>query len=100
MVPPGVGNRSGSISHRRLGLRGLTTTIGGSIALTIGGSIALIVLGAILAFAVELDVAGVDLNTVGLILMLGGAAGLILGLVSYRRWPCLLPTVPFGKASR
>jgi hypothetical protein len=52
---------------------------------TIGGSIALIVLGAILAFAVELDVAGININMVGLILMIGGAIGMVIGLVAYSR---------------
>lgn len=48
--------------------------------MTIGGSIALIVLGAILAFAVTLEVAGIDIRVVGFILMLGGVVGLIVGL--------------------
>lgn len=48
--------------------------------MTIGGSILLIVLGAIVAFAVEVDVAGIDLYTVGVILMIGGAVGLVFGL--------------------
>lgn len=49
--------------------------------MTVGGSIALIVLGAILYFAVEFDVAGLDINVIGVILMLGGLIGLIVGLV-------------------
>lgn len=53
--------------------------------MTIGGGIALIILGAILAFAVEIDLAGLDLNTIGFILMIGGAIGLIFGLVNYSR---------------
>ena len=48
--------------------------------MTIGGSIALIVLGAILAFAVTLEVAGIDIQVVGFILMIGGAVGLVVGL--------------------
>jgi len=48
--------------------------------MTIGGSIALIVLGAILAFAVTLEVAGIDIQVVGFILMLGGVIGVIVGL--------------------
>jgi Flp pilus assembly protein protease CpaA len=47
---------------------------------TIGGSLFLIIVGAILRFAVTAEVAGVDLKTVGLILMIGGAIGLVLGL--------------------
>ena len=53
--------------------------------MTIGGGLALIILGAILAFAVEFDVAGLDINTIGMILMLGGAVGLVFGLVAASR---------------
>lgn len=53
--------------------------------MTIGGGIALIILGAILAFAVEFDLAGLNINTIGLILMIGGVIGLIFGLFSYNR---------------
>ena len=48
--------------------------------MTIGGSLFLIIVGAILRFAVTAEVAGVDLQTVGLILMIGGALGLVIGL--------------------
>lgn len=44
----------------------------------IGGSIFLIALGAILAFAVEWNVSGLDLNVVGWVLMIAGLAGLAL----------------------
>lgn len=40
----------------------------------------LIIVGAILRFAVTADLAGVDLQVVGLILMIGGVLGLVLGL--------------------
>jgi hypothetical protein len=43
----------------------------------IGASIFLIVLGAILTFALDLNVAGVDIDVVGWILMIGGVIGLI-----------------------
>jgi hypothetical protein len=49
--------------------------------MTIGGSIGLIVLGAILAFAVTAEVTGLDLQMVGFILMIGGAVGLVFGLI-------------------
>lgn len=49
--------------------------------MTIGGSIFIIAIGAILYFATNWQVAHVDLNTVGLILMAAGAAGLVLGFV-------------------
>lgn len=53
--------------------------------MTIGGSILLIVLGAILRFAVTAELAGVDLQVVGVILMIGGAIGLIIGLTVRQR---------------
>jgi Domain of unknown function (DUF6458) len=49
--------------------------------MTIGGSIFLIAVGAILYFATNLHVAHVSIDTVGLILMLAGLAGLVLGFV-------------------
>jgi hypothetical protein len=49
--------------------------------MTVGGSLFLIAVGAILYFAVTADLAGVDLQTVGLILMIVGAIGLAIGLV-------------------
>jgi hypothetical protein len=56
--------------------------------MTIGGSVALIAIGAILLFAVTASVAGVSLNTVGVILMIAGAVGLVIGLLtSARREP-------------
>lgn len=53
--------------------------------MTIGGSIVLIVLGAILAFAVEVDIEGLDIRVIGFILMLGGVVGLIIGLSLWQR---------------
>jgi hypothetical protein len=47
---------------------------------TIGTSLFLIAVGAILKFAVTLNVAGVDLHTVGVILMIVGGVGLLIGL--------------------
>ncbi len=54
--------------------------------MTIGGSIFLIAVGAILRFATNVHVAHVSLDTVGLILMIAGAAGLILGFIQQRMW--------------
>ncbi|MBX5443348.1 MAG: hypothetical protein IRZ32_17705 [Solirubrobacteraceae bacterium] len=51
----------------------------------IGTSLLLIAVGAILRFAVTADVSGVELATVGLILMIVGAAGLVLSLVFVAR---------------
>lgn len=53
--------------------------------MTIGGSIGLIILGAILAFAVSVEVSGLDLNIVGMIMMVGGVVGLIFGLTLRQR---------------
>lgn len=49
--------------------------------MTIGGSIFLIAVGAILYFATNVHVAHVSIDTVGLILMLAGGAGLVLGFI-------------------
>jgi len=48
--------------------------------MTIGASIFLIAVGAILKFAVTATVAGIDIQVVGVILMVAGGIGLILGL--------------------
>lgn len=47
----------------------------------IGLGIFFVVIGAILAFAVNLEVTGVDITTVGYILMAAGVLALLLGLV-------------------
>ena len=52
----------------------------------IGTSIFLIAVGAILYFAVTASVSGVELETVGLILMIVGAAGLVISLVFASTW--------------
>jgi len=54
---------------------------------TIGGSIALIVTGAILRYAVNWSSAHVNVPLIGLILMVGGAIGLIISLVFLMRRP-------------
>jgi hypothetical protein len=46
----------------------------------IGGSIFLLALGAILAFAVNADISGLDINVVGYVLMLAGLIGLAITL--------------------
>jgi hypothetical protein len=48
--------------------------------MTIGTSIFLIALGAILKFAVTATVAGIEIQTVGVILIIAGAIGLVIGL--------------------
>ena len=53
--------------------------------MTIGTSLFLIAVGAILKFATHIHVAGIDLHTVGVILMVVGGFGLLLGLFFYVR---------------
>ncbi len=48
--------------------------------MTAAGAIFLIAVGAILRYATNIHVEGVSLDTVGLILMIAGLAGLIIGL--------------------
>jgi hypothetical protein len=48
--------------------------------MAIGTSLFLIAVGAILRYAVEATVAGVDIQTAGLILMIIGVVGLVIGL--------------------
>lgn len=47
----------------------------------IGISIFFLAVGAILTFAVEADVAGLDISTVGVILMAVGGLGLLFSLI-------------------
>ncbi len=48
----------------------------------IGTSLMLIAIGAVLAFAVNFNTTGVDLNAIGLILMLVGLIGLLFSFVA------------------
>jgi hypothetical protein len=52
----------------------------------IGVSLILIAAGAILTWAVEASVSGLDINTVGIILMVVGAVGLLLSLLFWSSW--------------
>ncbi len=49
--------------------------------MNIGLSIFLIALGAILAFATNLEVSGFELDTIGIILMIVGAIGLLASVL-------------------
>ena len=49
----------------------------------IGVSVFLIAVGAILAFAVNVSTSGIDLDTIGVILMIAGFLGLIASLVIF-----------------
>jgi hypothetical protein len=54
--------------------------------MTIAGSIFLAAVGAILYFATNLHLAHVSIDTVGLVLMIAGLAGLVLGFVQQGIW--------------
>jgi hypothetical protein len=54
--------------------------------MTTGTSILFIAVGAILRYAVTASVSGVSLTTVGLILMIVGALGLVLSLFYMLAW--------------
>ncbi|MGN6741736.1 MAG: DUF6458 family protein [Amnibacterium sp.] len=49
--------------------------------MSIGTGVALVVIGAILYFAVHATVSGIDIPTVGLILMVVGAVVFVVGLI-------------------
>ena len=49
-------------------------------------SIVLIALGAILRFAVSVTTTGFNVHTVGVILMVAGAAGLVLSIMFWSSW--------------
>jgi hypothetical protein len=64
--------------------------------MTLGTSLFLIAVGAILKYAVTAHVEGVDIQTVGLILMIVGVLGLLLSLYLWNRGrsPGAPPEVP------
>jgi hypothetical protein len=52
----------------------------------IGVSLILIALGAILAFAVNAEVSGLEVQTIGWILLIVGIVGAILSLIFWSSW--------------
>jgi hypothetical protein len=52
----------------------------------IGVGIFLIAIGAVLTFAVHVSTTGIDLHTVGIILMAAGGFGVVLSLVFWSTW--------------
>jgi|KBSSwiStaDraftv2_1062776.scaffolds.fasta_scaffold1407562_1 uncharacterized membrane protein YidH (DUF202 family) len=54
--------------------------------MTFVGSIILIAVGAILRFATDFQVDGVDLATIGLVLIVVGVIGLLLGIWQWTMW--------------
>jgi hypothetical protein len=56
----------------------------------IGASVALLVVGAIMTFALDVTMEGLDLDTVGVILMIAGGLGLVVSLLFWSS------VAPFG----
>jgi hypothetical protein len=54
--------------------------------MTIGAGIFLIAVGAILKFATNIHVQGLSIDTIGVILMIAGAVGLLIGLFQEIVW--------------
>ena len=52
----------------------------------IGVSIFLIAVGAILAFAVDAEASGIDVQTVGWIVLVVGLLGLVLSMIFWSSW--------------
>jgi hypothetical protein len=52
----------------------------------LGVSLFLIAVGAILTWAVNASVSGLELNTIGVILMIVGILGLVLSLIFWSSW--------------
>jgi len=52
----------------------------------LGVSIFLIAVGAILTWAVNATVSGLELNTIGVILMVVGILGLVLSMIFWSSW--------------
>lgn len=52
----------------------------------IGISIVLIAVGAVLTFALERDAEGINLDTVGIILMIVGSIGLVASMLFWSSW--------------
>jgi Domain of unknown function (DUF6458) len=52
----------------------------------LGVSLFLIAIGAILTWAVSAEVSGMDVNAIGVILMIVGAIGLLLSLLFWSSW--------------
>ena len=54
--------------------------------MTFAGGIFLIAVGAILRFATHFHVKGLDLKTIGLILMIAGVVGLVIAIWQWAVW--------------
>jgi hypothetical protein len=52
----------------------------------IGVSLILIAVGAVLAFAVDVSTSGFNLNTIGYILLIVGALGVLISMMFWSTW--------------
>ncbi len=52
----------------------------------LGVGLLLVAVGAILAFAVNAEVSGLDISTIGWILMIVGVVGVILSMIFWSSW--------------
>lgn len=68
--------------------------------MTIGTSLVLIAVGAILRYAVTASTKGIDLATVGLVLMIVGIVGLILSLLWIGVWARRREEPPYEREIR
>lgn len=57
----------------------------------IGASLFLFAVGAVLTWAIEVDAQGIDLNLVGVILMIVGAIGFVVSMLFWSPW------APYGR---
>jgi hypothetical protein len=64
----------------------------------IGASIFLIALGLILALAIDVDLSGIDVQTIGWILTLVGMGGLVLTLTMWNRRRAVVPERPVDRS--
>lgn len=62
--------------------------------MSIGVSLALVTVGAILTFALERDAEGINLDAVGIILMIVGLVGLVISALFWSSW------APYGRGRR
>jgi beta-lactamase regulating signal transducer with metallopeptidase domain len=59
---------------------------GDVVSMSIGSSLFLIAVGAILYFAVDADISGLEISTIGVILMVIGIVGLVISLFLLGSW--------------
>jgi hypothetical protein len=65
--------------------------------LGIGVSLILVAAGAILTWAVDASVSGLNIHTVGVILMVVGIVGLVLSLIFWSSWGGFGGSAPAGR---